>query len=203
MRFFLPLALRTSGAISHPGGLYLSSSQWRPHHFHLTPPTPHHRYQTAPAAGGEAVVFYRWPTIKHFRLLSRFKLYQVSLMALFLPPATLSYQQGALSGATLLAAWTAAGGTLAVLLSLSHLFTRVVGEMAYLPASGSVRLSTLTFMGGRRDLVVPPEHLLPQEGGGGALQRLEVAGSEQLLFYSLRYGHILDQKLMAQFLLVR
>lgn len=199
---FLPLALRASGPISHPARLYLSRSQWCPHHFHFILPTPHRRCQTA-ATGGEAIVFYRWPTIKHFRLLSRFKLYQVSLMALFLPPATLSYQQGALSGGTLLAAWTAAGGTLAVLLSLSHLFTRVVGEMAYLPASGSVRLSTLTFMGGRRDLVVPPEHLLPQEGGGRLLQRLELVGSQQLLLYSLRYGCVLDHKLMTQFLLVR
>ena len=180
---------------------------WRRSFFiHSTPAAPSPARRAA-EPGREAVVFYRWPAIKHLRLLSRFKLYQATLMAAFLPPATFSYQHGALGGGALISAWGATGGTLALLLSLSLLSTRVVGEMAYLPAAGHVRVSSLTFMGDRRDLVVPQEHLLPQEGGRGgggkALQWLELVGHERLFLYSLRYGVVVEQELATRFLLVR
>ena len=180
---------------------------------HSAPAAPR-PVRRAAEPGREAVVFYRWPAIKHLRLLSRFKLYQATLMAAFLPPATFSYQHGTLSGGALMAAWGATGGTLALLLSLSLLSTRVVGEMAYLPdaghvrVEGHVRVSTLTFMGYRRDLVVPVEHLLPQEDGRGgakgrALQWVELVGHYRLFLYSLRYGVVTEEKLANRFLHVR
>ena len=144
---------------------------------------------------GEAKIFYRWPTIKHFRLLSRCKLYQLVLMGLLLPPATVSYSHGGLSGSTLTTAYVAAGGTLSLLVSLSHIFTRVIGEMAYLPSTGEVRLSTLTFFGDRRDILVPPHLLLPLEDKG-ALRGLEVIGQSGVFRYSVRYGQIIDSELM-------
>ena len=147
----------------------------------------------------EATVFYRWSTIRHFRLLSRSKLYQLVLMSLLLPPATVSYTQGALSGSTLTTAYIAAGGTLTLLLSLSHLFTTVIGEMAYLPSTGQVRLSTLTFLGDRRDILVSPHLLIPLENKG-ILQGLEVIGHSGVLRYSTRYGQVVDGKLMHRLL---
>ena len=159
-----------------------------------------HSHAAIPHKEG-ATVFYRWPAIRHCRLLSRWKLYQIALMTLFLPPATLSYQQGSLPGSTLLAAYVATGGTLAILLSLSHVFTRVVGEMAYLPEDHQVRLSTLTFLGGRRDVVVTPEEILTQ-GGGGVVQRLELVGSKKVYLYSLHYGHVINTGLMEDLLTV-
>ena len=147
----------------------------------------------------EATVFYRWPTIRHFRLLSRSKLYQLVLMGLLLPPATVSYTQGGLPGSTLSTAYVAAGGTLSLLLSLSHLFTRVIGEMAYLPSSGQVRLSTLTFLGDRRDILVSPHHLLPLQDRG-ILQGVEVVGHSRIFRYSTRYGQVIDRELMDRLL---
>jgi hypothetical protein len=121
-------------------------------------------------------------------------------MFLFLPPATLAYKQGSLAGSTLTAAYIGAGGTLAVLLSMSQLFTKVIGEMAYLPATDQVRVSTLTFFGGRRDILVPPCHILPQ-GGGGLVQRLEIVGHSGVFRYSLRYGRVIDADITARMLL--
>ena len=123
-------------------------------------------------------------------------------MSLLLPPATISYQHGSLAGSSLLAAYIAAGGTLTVLLSLSHLFTRIVGEMAYLPASNRVRVSTLTFLGARRDIEVDPQHVLPL-GGRALVQRLEIVGQGGVFMYSVRYGRVLDEQLMARLLLGR
>lgn len=161
-----------------------------------------HQYlpnQHSPSTKQDAIMFYRWPTIKHFRLLSRGKLYQVVLMAFFLPPATISYQQGTLPGSTLTAAYVAAGGTFTVLLSLSHLFTRVIGEMAYLPDTHQVCMSTLTFLGDRRDILVDPTHILPL-GGRGLMQRLEIVG-HGIFVYSVRYGQVLNAELMARLIL--
>lgn len=148
----------------------------------------------------DTIVFYQWPTIRHFRLLSRGKLYQVVLMALFLPPATISYQQGTLPGSTLTAAYVAAGGTLTVLLSLSYIFTRVIGQMAYYPDTHQVGVSTLTFLGDRRNILVDPRHILPL-GGRGLLQRLEIVGHRGTFVYSIRYGRVLNAELMAQLIL--
>ena len=121
-------------------------------------------------------------------------------MLLFLPPATLAYQQGSLSSATLNAAYIGAGGTLAVLLSMSHLFTRVIGEMAYLPATDQVRVSTLTFFGARKDILVSSHHILPQ-GGQGLVQRLEIVGHSGVFRYSLRYGQVINADITAHILL--
>ena len=155
-----------------------------------------------PRTGEEFKVFYRWPTIRHFRLLSRSKLYQAVFMSLLLPPATAAYQHGSLGGHTLAAAYVAAGGTLALLLTLSHLFTKVIGEMAYLPATHRVRISTLTFLGDRRDIVVDSQHILPVEDRG-PLEGLEIVGRAGILRYSVRYGEITDTDIMEHVLLHR
>lgn len=155
-----------------------------------------------PQTEEEVKVFYRWPTIRHFRLLSRSKLYQVVLMSLLLPPATAAYHHGSLAGHTLAAAYSAAGGTLIFLLSLSHLATKVIGQMAYLPATHQVRISTLTFLGDRRDIVVDPQHILPGEDRG-PLQGLEIVGRAGILRYSVRYGQITDADIMEHILLHR
>lgn len=166
----------------------------------LTAITHLHSKHTAPQQDATVHVFYRWPTIRHLRLLSRCKLYQVVLMLLFLPPATLAYKQGSLAGSTLTAAYIGAGGTLAVLVSMSHLFTKVIGEMAYLPATDQVCVSTLTFFGGRRDILVSPHHILPQ-GGRGLVQKLEIVGHGGVFRYSLRYGQVIDADITAHILL--
>ena len=118
-------------------------------------------------------------------------------MALFLPPATISYQQGALPGSTLTAAYVAAGGTLAVLLSLSYIFTRVIGQMAYFPDTHQVGVSTLTFLGDRRNILVDPRQILPL-GGRSLVQRLEIVGHRGTFVYSIHYGQVLNAELMAR-----
>lgn len=118
-------------------------------------------------------------------------------MTLFLPPATISYQHGTLPGSTLTAAYVAASGTLTVLLSLSYIFTRVIGQMAYFPDTHQVGVSTLTFLGDRRNILVDPRDILPL-GGRGLVQRLEIVGHNRTFVYSTRYGQVLNAELMAQ-----
>ena len=145
-------------------------------------------------------MLYRWPTMKHFRFISRLKVYQVSTILLLLPPMTYMYLNGDVTAKTMGYASVAALGTTAVLCILSHYFRRVVGEMAYVSSNDRLRLSNLTFLGGRRDLYFKVEDVVPfadsQLRMGGAIQRLEVKNHPEVFLYSLKYGRILDAKLL-------
>ncbi len=46
----------------------------------------------------ESTVFYKWPTMRHFRFISRIKLYQVSTMVLLLPPICWWYSTDIITG---------------------------------------------------------------------------------------------------------
>lgn len=100
---------------------------------------------------------------------------------------------GVISGQTLIWASVSALGTTGVLSILSYYFTRVAGEMSLV--GDQLQVSTLTFMGGRRELLYPASRVVPFADSnyvGGAVQRLEVVGEGTYFLYSLRYGRIVD-----------
>ena len=142
--------------------------------------------------------------MKHFRFISRLKVYQVSAMLLLLPSMSYMYLNGDITGKSMSYASIAALGTTAVLLILSYYFRRVIGEMAYISSTNCLRVSTLTFFGGRRDLYFKVEDVVPftdtQLRVGGAIQRLEVKNNPTVFLYSLKYGRILDAELLQKYL---
>ena len=148
------------------------------------------------------IVFYRWPTMRHFRFISRLKLYQVSGMLLLLVPMTLWHHVGTVDLSTLTFAWAAAAGTTGVFAVLSKVFTRCVGELALVTHSGDIRVSTLTFMGRRKDVVIPANSIIPYNDTANRLssplQRLELTNSSQAYWYSIRYGQVLNTDVMAK-----
>ena len=155
-----------------------------------------------PPPSPESVVLYRWPTMKHFRFISRFKVYQVSIMTLLLPPIGYMYLHGDITAKMMGYASFAAVGMTAVLLVLSHYFRRVVGEIVYIKSCDQEQLtvSTLTFAGGRRNLKFNVEDIIPfsdsQLRMGGAIQRLEFTNHPEVFLYSLKYGRVLDFDLL-------
>ncbi len=153
-------------------------------------------------ATDEPVVIYRWPTMRHFRFISRFKLYQVSTMFILVPPLCWWYSTGVIAGSTLTYATLSSVGTAGVLGVLSYYFTRVAGEMVVI--GDKLRVSTLTFMGGRRDLEYPISSVVPfaDSNVGGAIQRLEVIGERTHFMYSLRYGHIVNKNMFESVLVI-
>ena len=142
--------------------------------------------------------------MRHFRFISRLKVYQVSVMLIMLPPMTYMYLNGDVTGKSMAYAAVAAAGTTAVLLVLSYFFRRVVGEMAYVSSTNRLRVSTLTFFGGRRDLYFKVDDVIPfadsQLREGKAVKRLEVKDHPEVFLYSLKYGRILDNKLLHKYL---
>ena len=161
-----------------------------------SPPQP----SSSPTIHNDSIVLYRWPTMKHFRFISRLKVYQVSAMLLMLPPMARMYLNGDITGRSMAYATVAAVGTTAVLLILSYYFRRVVGEMAYVSSTNHLRVSTLTFIGGRRDLYFKVGDVVPfadsQLREGRTVKRLEVKGHPEVFLYSLKYGQILEYELL-------
>ena len=123
-------------------------------------------------------------------------------MTLLLPPMTYWCYSGVVSGKTLMYAWTAGLGTTAVFCVLSVGFSRVVGELAYLAERDCLRVSTLTFMGGRRDRLFPVHDVLPptEDRAGRVWQRLEISGCGEVFLYSMLYGRVLDTPLLRRLL---
>ena len=142
--------------------------------------------------------------MKHFRFISRLKVYQVSAMLLLLSPMSYMYLNGDITGKSMSYASVAALGTTAVLLILSYYFRRVIGEMAYISSTNNLRVSTLTFFGGRRELNFKIKDIVPftdsQLRVGGTIQRLEVKDHPEVFLYSLKYGRILNTELLRKYL---
>ena len=143
--------------------------------------------------------------MRFFRLVSRFKMYQALTMTTLLGPLTYWYSVGKVSSYVL---WCACASTLwgtAVLCAMSYAFTRVVGELSYCQHNNTVQLSTLTFMGRRRDCQLPARAIVPFSDGRFALtdaifQRLEVIEPQGVYYYSIQYGRVLDRDVMTKVL---
>ena len=145
-------------------------------------------------------VVYKWPTMRHFRVISRFKTYQSLAMLLSTPLLTYWYYIGSVSSAHVIYGYSAAGGTVFVLCWLSYMFKRILGELAYCHKTHSVRVSHLNFFGLRRDLIVHANDIIPYSDSQSVtslsfLQKLEIVNlPSEVFYYSLRYGHVVDTK---------
>ena len=150
----------------------------------------------------DAITIYRWPTMKHFYVISRLKLYQFSAMALLLGPLTYWYKEGVVALPLLFYGYSAALGTAVVLGALSYGFSKVIGEIAIINATGKVCISTLSFFGKRRQEYFSLEQIVPHADTERKrlIQRLETVHPRRVYYYNLRYGKITDVDLLKKVL---
>ena len=118
-----------------------------------------------PSDASQPIRIYRLAQIRVLRALLRVKIVQLGLGVGVLLPALHVYASGGslslVEGGTLAAV---VGGTLVAGGTISWYCERLVGEIAWLPASESLRISTLTMWGHRRDVEWRREHLIEQLG---------------------------------------
>lgn len=142
--------------------------------------------------------------MKHFRFISKVKVYQVSLMLVLLPLTAHWYTLGSLTGKAFLCGGVSLVGASAVLGIVSHYFSKLVGEMWYSARTDTLRICTLTFWGNRKEAEFPTDSVVTfvesQRHMGGAFQQLEVKGHGETLLWSLRYGRVLDLDLVCKVL---
>ncbi|NXJ09301.1 TM186 protein, partial [Odontophorus gujanensis] len=157
-------------------------------------------------AGGEKserfAVVYRFPGIRHCRVLSRLKLLQTATTLLLLPPACYLHLQQQLSQAALLYTAGVALFAGAMLYGMSYFFRRIIGVI-YLSESGrTVRVAHLTFWGRRNDIYCPLETVMTLDEVGDAkgelLLQFKRNNSAEILYFTIKYGQIVDRQKFEQ-----
>lgn len=148
------------------------------------------------------VLIYRWPTMKHFRFISKAKIYQVGFLVALLPLTAHWYTMGMLTAKEFACGGVAIVGTGAVLVILSYYFRKLAGELRYNMCTDTLCVSTLTFWGNKRDVDFPTDRVVifveSQTHMGSPFQQLEIMGHDETFLWSLRYGRVLNLDLLCR-----
>ncbi|NWU92439.1 TM186 protein, partial [Upupa epops] len=150
----------------------------------------------------EFKLVYRFPGIKYCRVLSRLKLVQTATTMVMLPPVVYLYLQEQVTQNALLYTTGIALFAGAMLYGMSYFFRRIIGFI-YLSKSGhTVRVAHLTFWGKRRDIYCRKEAVIPlDEVGdkkGEMLLQFKQYNSTDVLYFTVRYGQIVDREKFLQ-----
>lgn len=139
-------------------------------------------------------VFYRFPYITAARFIQRLKLYQTGFVVSAVPPAVYAYNIDAIGLEPCIGAFAVSTLALIMLYIATNFFQRVVGLVSLSNDQKLVRLSHLTFFGGRNDLVVPVDDVVPlsdsDERSDDIFVKVHRYSTSDTLYMTLRYGQI-------------
>jgi len=139
-------------------------------------------------------IFYRFPYITAARFISRLKLYQTAVVVLAVPPAAYYYNVGVIPLEPCVGVFAASTVALIMLYFFANFFQRVVGLVALSDDQTLVRLSHLTFFGGRNDIIVPVDDIVPlsdvSERGSDVFVKVCRYSTTKTLYMTLSYGHV-------------
>jgi len=143
-------------------------------------------------------VFYRFPYITTARFISRLKLYQTAVVVIAVPPTVYCYNIGAIGIEPCVGIIATSTLALTMLYVFTNFFQRVVGLVALSSDEKLVRLSHLTFFGGRNDVVVPVDDIVPlsdtSEISNDIFVKVRRYSTTDTLYMSLLYGHVENAK---------
>ena len=144
-------------------------------------------------------VFYRFKQILFARLLSRMKLYQTGICIVVLPPMVYFSSIGTFPWENTYMACGIAGFACCMLFAMSAYLRRIIGLMSLNLKTNTVKVSHLTFWGGRRDLYLDVKDVvqlseLPDNIANEPLIKFRQYNSESYLFFTLRFGNNIVDK---------
>ncbi|XP_078450958.1 transmembrane protein 186 isoform X1 [Lampetra fluviatilis] len=146
--------------------------------------------------GDVFIPIYRFPAIRATRFISRLKNVQTIFMVVALPPIYYLHTQGLVDEHSLRLTSGVAVLACCSLYGISHYLRRWVGLMALSADGNTLRVSHLSFWGGRRDRLVPVADVVPLSEGRDRPQdpllALRCYSHRDVLYFSLRYGRVLD-----------
>ncbi|CAN0282958.1 unnamed protein product [Lampetra planeri] len=148
--------------------------------------------------GDVFIPIYRFPAIRATRFISRLKNVQTIFMVVALPPIYYLHtqRQGLVDEHSLRLTSGVAVLACCSLYGISHYLRRWVGLMALSADGNTLRVSHLSFWGGRRDRLVPVADVVPLSEGRDRPQdpllALRCYSHRDVLYFSLRYGRVLD-----------
>lgn len=139
-------------------------------------------------------VFYRFPYIVAARFIQRLKLYQTGVVVAAVPPTIYCYKIGAIGFEPCMAVVGASTLALTMLYIATNFFQRVVGLVAISSDQKLVRLSHLKFFGGRNDVIVPADDIVPlsdiDERPDDLFVKVRRYSTSDTLYMTLLYGRI-------------
>nr|XP_056722577.1 transmembrane protein 186 [Euleptes europaea] len=161
-------------------------------------PSQQAREQNVPERARDFKLIYRFPGIKYCRALSRMKLLQTAFTGLILPPAWFLCWQNQMSQAQCLYSTGIACFAGVMLYAMSYYFRRIIGMM-YLNEDGTMlRVAHLTFWGRRNDIYCPVETVMTLTDVGDdqneLLLRFKQYGEDRFLYFTLRFGQVVDKE---------
>ncbi|XP_067407389.1 transmembrane protein 186 [Emydura macquarii macquarii] len=145
---------------------------------------------------------YRFPGIKYCRMFSRMKLLQTGITIVTLPPVYHLYLQEQVSQDVLLYATGIACFAAAMLYGISYFLRRMIGLMYLNEAGTIVKVAHLTFWGRKKVIYCPVETVMTLSDTGDAMNELLLQfkqyNSTQVLYFTLKFGHIVDKQRFTQ-----
>eukprot|EP00079_Xenopus_tropicalis_P012483 XP_002939485.1 PREDICTED: transmembrane protein 186 [Xenopus tropicalis] len=143
-------------------------------------------------------MIYKFPGIKYCRAVSRLKLLQTALTAIFLPPMYYYYIQGQVTYLWVVYSTGTALFAGLMLYCLSFYLRRIIG-MIYLNTAGTtLKVSHLTFWGKRKDLYIPIDDVKALSETGDhrreTILQFKRYSSSDTLYFTSQFGIILDKE---------
>lgn len=137
------------------------------------------------------------PKISAARFIHRFKLYQ-SIFTIAVVPMILGfYYYGKSDMTTVLVITGSASFTCLSLYVLTSFFKKLIGIVYIDPDEKHLKIAHLTFWGGRNDIIVPVDEIIPltdcDNNPADAFVKVLRTNSDESLYMTLRFGKILDE----------
>ncbi|XP_014777237.1 transmembrane protein 186 [Octopus bimaculoides] len=143
-------------------------------------------------------VIYRFPYIVHMHLLSRFKIYQTAFSVAAVPLCYAMHSNGQLSLALCHYVVIYSIVACAMLYAFSFYLWRLVGIIAYNSVEDLVKVSHLTFWGGRKDIFLHVKSIIPlsdmSDNPNDIFVKFQQYDNEEVLFLVLKFGGIKDME---------
>ncbi|XP_042235747.1 transmembrane protein 186-like [Homarus americanus] len=147
--------------------------------------------------GNNFEIIYKFPYIRLAHALCRLKIYQTGLTGLAVPGAGYFVFLGSLDPGSFVAVVVINGLAFLMLYVMGEIFRRTVGHVYYDSRSNLVKVSHLTFWGGRKDVHIPSSDIVPLTDTSDNLadiyvRLLRYSQPKFSLFLWLRFGGIID-----------
>lgn len=150
-------------------------------------------------AADEFQLIYKFPFIVQARAVCRLKIYQTAICGLAVPCVGSLAYNGVLSTEAFAATAVIGGFAFAMLYVMGEIFRRTVGHIYYSAEKDTVKVSHLTFWGGRKDILIPLSDLVPITDTSDIptdiyVHLLRYSQPKSSLFLCLRFGGIIDSE---------
>lgn len=173
-----------------------SPQQRHPRRLGVSSQTQHNQEQQP--SSDHFQLIYRFPGIRHCRVVSRLKLLQTALTVVVLPPMWFLCWQDQVTQTLCLYSTGIACFAAIMLYGMSFYLRRIIGMMYLNKDRTLLKVAHLTFWGQRKDIYCPVESVMTLSDVGDNKNELLCLfrrhGQDEFFYFTLRFGDVVDQE---------